>query len=365
MTGITNIITILAGVVLLNSCNDKQKEVRPVWKNFTETVFASGVLIPDNQYKLTAQSEGYLIKLNFDEGDTVQAGSILAVIDNKLNDYNARSSDAILSIAVNNVQPGAPALKQAEANLKLAEEKAKQDSIQLERYRKLYETNSVSKLEYENVRLALESSKASLISIRENYKLIKQQAGEQLIIQNAQSGINGFLLGLNSVKAIARGKVYKKYKQLGDYVYRGDIIAELGSTTSFYAKLAIDETSISKINKGQQVVMQLNTNKAKIYRAIVTEIYPAFDEQSQSFYCKARFTDELDFKLSGTQLQANIIIKSKDNVLATPGNCIGSGNKVHVKGKGMVVVTTGLASEGWVEIQDGIDENSIIIKGTK
>jgi multidrug efflux pump subunit AcrA (membrane-fusion protein) len=359
------IITILIGLALLSSCNDKQKDVRPVRKNFTETVFASGVLVPDNLYNITAQSEGYLVKLNFNEGDTVQTGSIMAVIDNKQNDYNALSADALLSIASVNVSPNAPALKQAEANLGLAKEKVKQDEVLAERYKKLYENNSISKLELENTVLSLESSKASLKSMQENYNLVKQQADQQLIIQKTQTGISSFLQGMNEVKAVVGGKVYKKYKQLGEYVRRGDIIAELGNTSSFYAKLSVDETSISKIKVSQQVVLQLNTNKEKKYNSIVTEIYPAFDEQSQSFYCKARFTDDLDFTISGTQLQANIIIGNKENVLAIPGDCLGYGNKVRVKGKGIVSVTTGFVSGDWVEILNGVDENSIIIRDKK
>jgi multidrug efflux pump subunit AcrA (membrane-fusion protein) len=359
------VLSILAGLVLISSCGKKSDEIKPVRKNITETVFASGVLVPDDQYDLTAQSEGYLVKLNFNEGDAVKTGAILAVIDNKQNDYSARSAHELLSIASTNVKPDAPALLQAKANLELAKEKLRQDEIQAERYKKLYETNSVSKLEYENAMLALDNSKTNLTAMQENYNLVKQQAEQQLIIQQSQTGINSFLQGMNEVKAVVGGKVYKKFKQLGDYVRRGDVIAEIGDKNSIYAKLSIDETNISKIKLNQQVIIQLNTNKERNYKGVVSEIYPAFDEQSQSFYCKARFTDDLDFKVAGTQLQANIIIGNKANVLTIPRNYLGYGNKVTVKGKGVVTVTTGFVSSDWVEIDHGLDENSTILMDKK
>lgn len=360
-----NLLSILTGIVLLSSCSTKSNETKPVRKNITETVFASGVLVPDDQYDLTAQSEGYLVKMNFNEGDTVKTGTTLAMIDNKQNDYSARSANALLSIASTNVKPDAPALLQAKANLGLAREKLKQDEIQAERYKKLYETNSVSRLEYENAMLTLDNSKTNLTAMQENYNLAKQQADQQLIIQQSQTGINSYLQGMNEVKAVIGGKVYKKFKQLGDYVRRGDMIAEIGDKNSIYAKLSIDETNISKIRLDQQVIIQLNTNKERNYKAVVSEIYPAFDEQSQSFYCKARFTDNLDFKIAGTQLQANIIIGNKTNALTIPRNYLGYGNKVTVKGKGMVTVTPGFVSSDWVEIDRGLDENSIIILDKK
>ena len=361
--------SILAGItfaaVLAGACGIKSNEARPVRKNITETVFASGVLVPDDQYDLTAQSDGYLVKLNFNEGDTVQTGTTLAVIENKQNDYSARSSNALLSIANKNVLPNAPALVQAKANLDLAKSKLKQDEVQAERYKKLYDDKSVSKLEYENATLALENSKANLTAMQENYNLAKQQADQQLIIQQSQKGINSFLAGMNEVKAVIGGKVYKKFKQLGDYVHRGDMIAEIGDKNSIYAKLNVDETNISKVKLGQQVIIQLNTNKDKNYQGLVTEIYPAFDEQSQSFYCKAQFIDNLDFKIAGTQLQANIIIGQKENVLTIPRDYLGYGNKVNVKGKGVITVTTGFVSSDWVEITHGLDEKSILIMNKK
>ena len=125
--------------------------------------------------------------------------------------------------------------------------------------------------------------------------------------------------------------------------------------------LSVDENDISKIKLKQQVVIQLNTQKEKSYHGIVTEIYPAFDEQSQSFYCKVEFIDTLDFKISGTQLQGNIIIENKEDVLVIPRNYLDYGNKVKVKGVGEITVETGFISNEWVEILNGLDENSIIL----
>ena len=147
---------------------------------------------------------------------------------------------------------------------------------------------------------------------------------------------------------------------MGDYVRRGDVIAIIGSAENIYCKLSIDETNISKIKVGQKVIIQLNTMKEKNYNAVITEIYPSFDELSQSFYCKAAFIDKLDFKISGTQLQANIIISNKTNVLVIPRNYLGYGNKVTVKGKGDVLVETGVVSNDLVEITKGLEDNATI-----
>jgi multidrug resistance efflux pump len=362
-TSFLRITTLITAVLIWSSCTQKAGETKPIRKAVTETVFASGVLVPEDKYNLTAQNDGYLVQLNFEEGDTLKAGKVLAVIENKQNAINAQSADELLNIASINASPNAPALKQAEANTDLAKQKLKQDEIQQERYKKLIATNSVSKLEYENVALAYENSKAAFLVQQENYRQLKQQADQQLILQRAQRDVNGVVKNQNEIRAIVGGKVYKKLKQLGDYVRRGDVIAEIGDRTNIYAKLSVDETNIKRIILGQEVLIQLNTNKEKNYKGKVTEIYPAFDEQTQSFYVKVGFIDELDFKISGTQLQGNIVTGQKTDALVIPRIYLGFGNKVTVKGKGEVTVVPGFVSNEWVEIISGLDENSVIVLG--
>ncbi|MBZ0243685.1 MAG: hypothetical protein K8F24_10755, partial [Bacteroidales bacterium] len=86
---------------------------------------------------------------------------------------------------------------------------------------------------------------------------------------------------------------------------------------------------------------------------------------TQSFSCKAIFTDSLDFLMSGTQVQANIIIKDKDNVLVIPRKYLDFGNTVLVKSEGAVKVETGFISNEWVEILSGINANSIVLPEKK
>lgn len=349
------------GLILVSSCGKKTTETKPIRKDITETVFASGILVPDEQYNLTSLSDGYIKKLAINEGDIVSTNQLLAIVDNEQSVINAESSVELLAIAAANTNSNAPALKQAKINVELAKQRFIQDEKQAERYKKLYELNSVSKLEYENMVLNLDNSRTNLLALQENYKLLKQQADQQLIIQKSQKEANSVSKNYNEIKAVIGGKVYELKKELGDYIRKGDIIAVMGNPKKLYALLSVDESSISKVKLGQPVIIQLNTQLQKNYHGTVTEIYPAFDEQSQSFYCKVEFKDVLDFKISGTQLQGNIIIENKKNVLVIPRNYLGYGNKVKLKGGEEKIIETGFISNDWVEIIKGLDENSIII----
>lgn len=351
-----NTILLLASILLLFSCKKSEEQpVFPVIKDITETVFASGILDPDDKYSLTAQADGYLVQVNFKDGDMVKANQVLVMIDNKSNSANAQAALEQLRIANLNVTDNSPALKQLKVNINFAEQKWKQDQLQAQRYKNLLASNSVSKLEYENVQLAADNSLASLNALQEQYEVFKQQAQQQKITQEANNRISSANTGFNNLKAIANGKILKRFKQAGDYVKKGDVIATIGNPSTIMARLNVDENSISKVRVGQKVAVQLNVSKGKIYQGTVAEILPMFDESTQSFVCKVVFDLPLDFNISGTQLEANITVGEKKNALLIPRNYLDFGNKVRVKGKeNAVEVKTGIISTEWVEISEGL-----------
>lgn len=348
--------------VLLSACGKQTQETSPVIKDVTETVFASGALEAEGMYQLTAQTTGYITQLNFREGDIVEKGSILAVIENNENLINTRGASELLSISKSNTNENAPQLLQAEYDIKTKAQKLEQDKRTAERYKRLLESNSIARIEYENALLAYQTSESSYQSAVEYYNKLERDAQQKVVNDQTNVDIYSTALGKNQVKAVIRGKVYEKQKEVGDYVRQGDIIAQIGSPEVLFAEVSVDETNISKIKIGQEAVVQLNTHKNKNYLGVVKEIAPFFDETTQSFICKIYFVDSLDFPIVNTQLQSNIIIGEQKNALLIPRNYIDYGGYVQVKGtEEKIKVETEFVSNEWVQVLSGIDENATLI----
>lgn len=360
MKHIIAILIIASG--LFASCGKKVDETQPIRKDITETVFASGILEAENTYTLKAQTDGYLISLNFEEGDIVKAGEVLASVDNKENTFNNESARDLFTIAQKNTRNSAPALLQAQNTINISKQKMQQDLTQLERYKKLWDENSVAKIDYENAQLQYQTSKGDYESALENFKLIKQQANQELINNKVAKNVNNAILQRNQIKAMADGKAYKRYKQIGDYVTKGEAIALIGDENTIYAKVNVDETNIAKIKLGQEAWVQLNTNKNKNYIGVVSEILPSFDEDTQSFICKLTFKEPLDFTIVNTQLQANIVVGKTKKALLIPRNYVDFGGFVQIKGqKEKTKITTKFMSNDWVQVVSGIDENTVLV----
>lgn len=356
-----NSLFLLLTLSTLVSCGTKE-EGKPVVQDIKELVFASGELEWDNSYNLTAQTDGILVNATFDVGNKVTENQIIASIDNKTNENNTASAKDLVVISKENITDNAPALQQLQQNIKFAESKYQQDKTQAERYKRLYNSQSIAKVEYENMQLAAENSLSQLNALKKQYQQVLQQSKQNYINTENQLKNNQVVLGYNKLVVPQKGTIIKKLKFSGDYVKKGDVIAVIADENKVEGVLNVDENSIGKVKIGQTVFVQLNTNKNEVYNAKVSEILAAFDEQTQSFICKVIFDKPLNTSLYGTQLEANILVGEKKNALLIPRNFLGFGNKVMVKGKDeAIIVKTGIVSTEYVEILDGITKEDVLL----
>ena len=356
-----NSLFLLLTLSTLVSCGTKE-EGKPVVQDIKELVFASGELEWDNSYNLTAQTDGILVNATFDVGNKVTENQIIASIDNKTNENNTASARDLVAISKENLTDNAPALQQLQQNIKFAESKYQQDKTQAERYKRLYNSQSIAKVEYENMQLAAENSLSQLNALKKQYQQVLQQSKQNYINTENQLKNNQVVLGYNKLVVPQKETIIKKLKFSGDYVKKGDVIAVIADENKVEGVLNVDENSIGKVKIGQTVFVQLNTNKNEVYNAKISEILAAFDEQTQSFICKVIFDKPLNTSLYGTQLEANILVGEKKNALLIPRNFLGFGNKVMVKGKDeAVIVKTGIVSTEYVEILDGITKEDVLL----
>ena len=358
------IILFISLTCLIACKKDKSSEIRPFSQDIREWVFAPGQLEWEDVYNLTAQSDGILIDANTEIGTIVTPGQIIATINNPASIINTNTTKDQLHIAEKNISKDAPALQQLQQNILFAEEKLQQTKTQLERYERLYKSESISKLEYENAKLELQNSQSNLNALKKQYDLILQQAQQQKITTAGQYKNNEIIQSYNQIKAIRAGKIINKLKSTGDFVRRGEVIAVVANPSKIKIVLSVDEKNIHRLQKGQLTEVQLNTNKTATYKGTLHEIQDAFDDKNHTFICKVVLTDSIPTTLNiyGTPLEANILVGEKKNALLIPRYYMGYGNKVMVKGRdSMTVITPGIISSDYVEVLHGLTSDDILV----
>lgn len=354
-------ILVLLIMLSLASCG-KSEEIHPINQDIKELVFASGALEWDDSYNLMAQTDGILQNANFEVGDLVAKGKSLGVLDNEINKINAKVAQEQIVISNENITSTAPALMQLEQNIQFAESKYLQDSKQAERYDRLYQQQIGSKVEFENAQLAAKNSLTNLNSLKKQYQVILQQAKQQQIANRGQLENNLVQQNYNTIIVTESGTIIKKLKNNGDYVKKGEIIATIANQSKVEGVLNIDENSIGKVKIGQIVYVKLNTNKNNLLVGKVSEIFSAFDQQTQSFICKIIFNKPIENSIYGTQLEANILVGEKKDALLIPRSYVGFGNKVNVKGKDQaIIIKPGIISTEYIEVLEGITKDDVLL----
>lgn len=356
----------LAGLLLIaiaSGCGEKVQEIHPEEKLLTSAVYASGTLLPEQEYKVVSSVDGYLVNSAVNEGDTVRKGQLLFKISSEVREAQQQGAAEIVEKTLPTVVENAPAYKELEGRIELARIKKQQDSLQYIRYKNLYEQNAISKSSYERYYLEYQSSLKEHQNLRQQLQQQRlsgniqlQQARNQLTVAAAQSGVG-------VLKSFVDGVVYDIYKKDGDLITPNQPIALIGAGRMI-AKLSIDEDDLDKVFEGQKVLITMDAFPDKVFNARIKKIYPVLNKVEQSFKADAVLDDSSPAEIYGLNLEANIVVAEKKKVLAIPKTALLKGDSVIVK-KGdkeeKIKIEKGIEDDAWVEVRGGLDKSSTII----
>lgn len=353
----------LVALVGISACK-KTKTVKAERKAITEAVYASGFLVPKNEYKVYALADGYITGKYKEAGDSVKKGEAILQVQNDATVAKLGASSSAYDLAKNNASDNSPVLADLKNKIKSAEAKARNDSLNYVRFKNMFDANAVTKAQLDQAALAYEVSGNDLKSAREQLSRTKDQLQQEL--RNAQSTLaaSGLEAGNYTVRSMMDGVVYDISKELGEAVRRNDMIALVGESGSKLLQLSVDQQDIDRIKLGQEVIVKMDISGNKIYKARVSKIYPNMNQNDQSFKVEAEFTEDYDLPFVHTSLEANIIISKKDNALVIPRGVLQGEDEVDIKGTAMnkrVKIKIGMQNLESVEVLEGVSETDEIV----
>ncbi|MGC3979349.1 MAG: efflux RND transporter periplasmic adaptor subunit [Paludibacteraceae bacterium] len=352
------LITLIS--VTFVSCNRKEK-TSPVRKNIQDAVFASGNVEQDEEYIISSKTTGILQSVTVKEGDTVDTNELIGIIKSDAQEAQFQDAKTVYSDSKRNNSDNSPQLMQIQTQITQAKQQLELDKTNYLRIKELRNKNSVSQLDFDKTELQYKNSQGNVQLLEKKYVEIKNAL--QLNAQRSLFQIEAQKALLNdyAIRADKKGQVINVSKKEGELVRIGDPIAKIGSGT-YIVKLFVSEDDITKIALGQHASVHLNTYPDKTFPAKVTKIFPGFDSNEQSYIVEATFESIPKILFSGTQLQANIETKNRNNVLVIPTSFIIKEKFVTLDNGTQREIVTGSSSNDWTEIISGITEKDIITK---
>lgn len=362
----TLIILVIAGVSLVSCKKSQNTSTSPQYKPLTEAVYASGNIFPKNEYKLTANADGFLVKQTAFEGDIISKNQLIFQLESVSQDARLEASSNILRQSEANFSDNSPILDELESQLKNARNKLSNDSINYNRYKELYERNATTRIEYERADLAYQTSKNDVSARRKAWLRTKNQLYVDL--QNSKSNfkVNAREGDNFRIRSFEAGKLYEIYKKQGELVRKGEAVALVGDADAVFAQLAIDEADFVKVQIGQEILIKIDVYKDKVFKARVSKLYPKLNKADQTFRVDAEFIDEKPNAYYGMTIEANIVISQNPKVLTIPKNYLVGSDSVWIEENGdkkKIKITKGVENLDLVEVKSGLTEKSILVIG--
>ena len=355
---------VLIFLPLCISCSRSGTSVNPVRKNIIETVYASGKIIPENEYHLFALTNGTVKEKLVKEGDYVTDGTVLYKISNEAPLARLNAANSLLNNSQSNLSSQSRILSDLRLSMESVSVKFSNDSLNYFRSKNLFDKNAVSKSSLDNAfttyTISLNQKKSAIekyFATLNELDVALQNAKSQAV--TAQTDADNYL-----IKSGSKATVFQLFKEEGEAVRAGEVVALLGEKSKRVIKLSVDQQDIDKIKVGQEVLLKSDVSGNKIFHAIVSQIYPVMNEIDQTFRVDAGFLDTVEQPYVHSSVEANIIIQQKKDAFIVPSAAMIAQDSLQVKKEGKITnvfVRTGIRTLDDVEILEGIDESSEVI----
>jgi RND family efflux transporter MFP subunit len=232
-----------------------QKTAVPEWLEAVGTVEAA------QTSQVSSQMMGNIIDIRAHEGDRVESGQVLAIID----DAQPRSA----------VDQATAALVAADKEASAADSDFALAQATLNRYQQLYEKKSVSPQEFDEIKARYQSAEAR----RDMARAGQSQANAALT--QARTA-----LGYTRIRAPFAGTVTEKKADAGTLASPGMPIFTIEDTRSYRLETQIDESDIRLVHVGRVTPVMIDALANTELSGKVAQIVPAADADSRSFLVK-------------------------------------------------------------------------------
>ncbi|OGP84748.1 MAG: hypothetical protein A2Y95_03795 [Deltaproteobacteria bacterium RBG_13_65_10] len=291
-------------------------------------------ILPVAQQGIRTRITGKLAAVLVDEGQLVEKGQIVAVIDPReqqrnldIAEANLTSAQAQLDLIKLGSKPEdiAKAREQAAA----AERDYYYAKIEADRMRQLYEQNVVSLGLYDQKRKQRDVDQKLYAAAKENVALVMSGAREPAIeAQRAEVDRLSALvkdakedLALTVIQAPAKGRIVtpRPKDRIGQVLAMGDLIASVEDARTLRAEVEVPEQTTNRIRVGAQVKVRAWTYPLRTFEGTVESIAPVVMDKKKEGKVDYVQTEREDSLSRATTAQQGKVVRVLVTILNPDG----------------------------------------------
>lgn len=265
-------------------------------------VEAAGGIEPVTTVEVKSKASGEILELTVDTGDTVDEGTLLARIDQRI----LKNS-----------------LDQAKASLEVSKARLANTESQLDRISKLYEQDSLSKADYEASLLEVANARADVVR------------GE-IQVENAT-----IALGDTDVIAPIAGTVIERLVEQGQVISSpmgdvggGTLLLQMADLARVRVRMLVDEIDIGKVQPGTMAKVSVAAYPNRPFEGAVLKIEPqAMAQQNVTMFPVLIDLDNSEGLLKpGMNADVELVVADRSDVLTVTNAALRTEGDVYVAG---------------------------------
>lgn len=320
-----------------------------------KSILVTGSLLPDETVTVVSEVPGKIAKVNFDFGQQVRRGDVIAEMDKTEFQLQIDRSKAALAQGLarlgltpadaDKVPENTPAMRQAWAQVEDAKFKfdnaaklVKSGDVSQERYTEMEKAYRARLATYEAAKDEMRTQWASLGALRADIKLMEKKLRDTTIV------------------APFDGSISERKVAPGQYVKDSVPIVTIVKTHPMRLRLEMPETAAGVVRVGTGLDFTTDAAPGKVFHATVRELNPSLSEQSRTLMAEARLTNADPALRPGMFVQVKLILERGVQVAVVPKEAVYSVaglTKIFVVRDGKLVecrVAPGQMLDQWMEV---------------
>jgi HlyD family secretion protein len=341
-------IAVVAFVVLRNG----EETLAPVYqkvpvtsRNIVVSASAAGSIEPITTVEVKSKASGELYEVRAETGDVVRAGTILIRVDPRIPQNT---------------------LRQAEADLELAQAQLDNAMSQLRRSEELFGTQSITEQEYDTAKLSVASARAQLVRAERSLEDARIAAED------------------TEVKAPITGVIIQKNVEVGSVISSatgnvsgGTVLMQMANLDTVQVRALVDETDIGKIQPGMDVTIQVDAFRNRPFTGQVLKIEPlaTVTQNVTMFPVLVRIPNPESLLKPGMNTEVEVHVGSREGVMAIPNAALRTQDDVYSAGavlglspetvQEQLAAARRAASGGNQQVPgEGVDDGTVMWRGT-
>ena len=350
-------------------------------RKIVQKVSAVGKIEPKTQVEISADVSAKILKLPVVDGQWVEKGAFLVGLDRERYVASVESAEANVS--------------SAEANATLVNENMVRAENEFKRSKELLASGLESQSAFEQKRADYQ------VEVARHKSALDQVSQAQAALKQARDD-----LSKTTIYAPMAGTICSLNKELGEIAlgsqFQKDVILTVADLTVMEAQVDVDENDIVSIAKGQHAEIEVDAMPGQKLEGVVYEISNSAkatgagtQDQKTEFQIKINILNPPKTLRPGMTASADIVTKTNDSALSVPLQSVAvrTVDQLAMKGQkrkktadstytpdkdGFVEIVfavregkaiarqvkTGIQSEEYIEIVDGLKEGDEIVSGS-